>query len=496
MTILLRVLGRSFVQRIVIGFVIAGWAMGGVCSAEVVVAPAPRGEALCQDYTLKVDGKDVPIYACRVSAVPLNQVWPGYQRPIDQTELAGFAYWGMSEGPVRVEIESGADVQTVVVRPGSLKIKPTVKGHRIAFDMDRPRQVVVEVNGAHHALHLFGNPPETNVPAKDAPGVVYFGPGVHRADKITLENDQTLYLAPGAVVYGCVYAEGASNIRIAGRGILDMAPFERDRLGRFALDLRKCAGVNIDGIILRDPSAWGCVLTGCRGAVINNLKLVGLWRYNTDGIDICNSQDVKVADCFVRSFDDSLVVKGTMYRDLPVKNVRFSRCTLWCDWNIAMKIGTETYAPEISDVVFEDCDIIHTSNIALGITPRDFARIHDIRFENIRVDMTELNLKPQYQKRKGEVYSLQSVDYLPRLAEVTVTQRKPDRPVGSVAKVLFKNIAVMARRTPETRLYGFDAEHGVTDVKFVNITRNGKSETSTMAEMTVGKFVDGVNVTE
>jgi hypothetical protein len=53
--------------------------------------PAPDGEALSEHYELRVNGQAVPVYACRVSAVPFNQVWPGYQRPLDQTELAGNA---------------------------------------------------------------------------------------------------------------------------------------------------------------------------------------------------------------------------------------------------------------------------------------------------------------------------------------------------------------------------------------------------------------------
>jgi len=68
----------------------------------VVTWPAPAGETLSEDYTLRVNGRAVPVYSCRVSAVPFNQVWPGYQRPVDQTELAGFAYWEMTR-PVTVK---------------------------------------------------------------------------------------------------------------------------------------------------------------------------------------------------------------------------------------------------------------------------------------------------------------------------------------------------------------------------------------------------------
>ncbi len=61
---------------------------------------------------------------------------------------------------------------------------------------------------------------------------------------------------------------------------------------------------------MRDPDVWCCSLFGCRDVTISNVKLVGLWRYNADGIDVCNSQNVQVRDCFVRAFDDALVIKG------------------------------------------------------------------------------------------------------------------------------------------------------------------------------------------
>src|SRR5512137_672601 len=75
------------------------------CKGGITTYPIPKGEAVFDGYQLQVDGQPVAVYSCRVSAVPFDQWWPGYQRPVDQTELAGFAYWGMS-GPVSVEITS------------------------------------------------------------------------------------------------------------------------------------------------------------------------------------------------------------------------------------------------------------------------------------------------------------------------------------------------------------------------------------------------------
>ncbi len=496
--------GSSIAAWAVVGLLVTGPNTGAepvvVAGDGVVAAAAPQGEALSEDYSLRVNGKNVPVYACRVSAVPFNQVWPGYQRPIEQTELAGFAYWNMSS-TVRIVIESRRPVQTVTVRPGNLKIKPTIEGNRIVFYLDSPRQVVVEVNGQHHALHLFGNPPETNVPAKDAPGVRYFGPGVHQSGRITLESEQTVYIAAGAVVYGSIQAAGAKNIRILGRGILDVSPFERGK-GGGAVELSDCSDVVIDGIVMRDPDVWCCHVVGCREVLINNVKLIGLWRYNTDGIDIANSQNVRVQDSFVRSFDDSLVVKGIWWfgdriSDQPVRNVRFSRCTLWCDWNVAIKIGTESAAPEITDIVFEDCDIVRSSIAAMGIQPRDRAAIHDIRFENIRVEMDGAHLRPRFQKQRDERYEADSGNYLPGLIQTAIGSRDhaKDMRRSAVSNVLFRNIVVTAPGMPVSSLSGFNTEYGVHGVTIEALSLNGKPVgDAAAANLQIRKFVSNVQV--
>ncbi len=189
-------------------------------AAPATTWAAPPGEKLCEDYELRVNGQPVPVYACRVSAVPFNQVWPGYQRPIDQTELAGFAHWGMS-GPVSVEVTAKQSFTNVVVRPGARGVRPAVNGRTITFALSKAGQVTVELDGPHHALHLFADPPETGAPNRDAAGVRYFAPGVYQPGKIQLKSGETLYLAGGAVVYTAVEARGAAGVRILGRGIID-----------------------------------------------------------------------------------------------------------------------------------------------------------------------------------------------------------------------------------------------------------------------------------
>ena len=219
------------------------------------VYPAPPGEPAADDFWVSVNGKSLFVHRARVSAFPINQIWPGYQRPLDQTELASFAYWDMST-PVDVEVISRRPVRTVEVRPYSSKIRPLVDGNRITFALTKPSHLTIEVNGTHHALHLFVNPIEEKCVNLHDPNVKYFGTGIHQAGKIELKSGETVYIDGGAVIHGAIEAKGAAEIKILGRGILDTSTFNRGDRARGSIYLYQCSDVEIDGIVLRDPNVW------------------------------------------------------------------------------------------------------------------------------------------------------------------------------------------------------------------------------------------------
>jgi len=488
-----------FAARNLFAGVLAGLGLfaGCPCYANAVTSwSAPAGEATSEYYRLKINDQTVPVLACRVSAVPFNQVWPGYQRPLDQTELAGFASWDM-HGAVRIEIETAQPLQSVVVRPASLGIKPAIDGTLIRFTLTRPTPLVVEVNGRHHALHLFANPPESGVPSASAPGLRFFGPGVHRPGKIELKSNESVYIAGGAVVYGSIQANHATNLNISGRGVLDVSQAERGK-GGGAIRLSGCSDVTVEGLVLRDPDVWCLSLFGCSRVDIANVKLVGLWRYNADGIDVCNCQDVTVRDCFVRAYDDALVVKGlkSAFDKLPVRNVRFSRCTLWCDWGRAMEIGAETCAPEIVDVAFEDCDIVRTAHIAMDIQHGDRAAVRDIRFHGIRVEIDATIPRPRLQKAPGEVFpGNDGESFCPELMTLVIlkTSYSKDEARGTIRNVLFKDIDVFSPRMPRSSFRGFDPEHEIAGVTIENLRFNGKPVRNTAAaRLMIGQHVQNV----
>jgi len=255
--------------------------------------------------------------------------------------------------------------------------------------------------------------------------------------------------------------------------------------------------VTIDGLVLRDPNVWCLSTFACSDVAISNVKLIGLWRYNADGIDICNSQRVTIRNCFVRSFDDSLVVKGLKsFGEVPVRDVLFEGCVVWNDWGRALEIGAETCAPEVTDVVFRDCDIVRTAEIALDIQHGDRAAVQNVTFERIRLEVDDINHAPRIQRTREEAYP-DNTDFRPSFLVLVIlkTGYSQDQDRGTMENVIVRDCSVTSKTLPRSLLRGFDSLHGIRDVLISNLRINGRVVRSLEeAGITVGPHVENVRI--
>jgi len=260
--------------------------------------------------------------------------------------------------------------------------------------------------------------------------------------------------------------------------------------------------VTIDGVILRDTAEWGLACFGCRNVTISRVKEIGFWRYNSDGIDICNSQNVTIRDSFVRSFDDSIVLKGLTnkqenFTDRPERNIRVSNLVLWCDWGRALELGAETSTPEIADVIFSDIDVLRSGFVAMDIQHGDRAAVHNIRFENIRVEVDDVSPQPMFQKAPGERYTPDPhAQYVPQLFVIVIhpTMWSSDRQAGTVRPVSLKAIYVSGKPAPASSVSGFDSEHDVRGVSIENLRFNGQPATdAATAHLETGSYAQAVH---
>jgi hypothetical protein len=279
--------------------------------------------------------------------------------------------------------------------------------------MKAPDRLSVEINGLRNrTLMIFANPPERDAPCRGDENTIYYGPGEHMAEGpeqiIRLLSGQTLYLAGGALVTGVVLAENAENVKIMGRGILHgeklagrwpsdqrhMAGWPADAPSRRNMAVfNECRGIEISGVTFVDSPAWTVMIQHSEDIFIDNVKIIG-YHKNNDGIDICGSRNAVVRDCFIRCSDDGIVVKclhDRAGRNIGATHYDVSGCAIWADAASAIEIGHEECAPEVAHMRFTDIDILGQTEETYGyhaidITNTDFADIHDIVFEDIRIE--------------------------------------------------------------------------------------------------------------
>lgn len=379
-------------------------------------------EPLSEDFEVKVDGKSVPVYTCRISKYPLNRVWPGEQRPSDQTVTASFVNL-VSDEPVTLSVNVRKEYKRILIKPYSRGIDFTDCGGEITFSLRENGAYVLEADSYRQALYIFNSKP---IPAPDPADVTYyFGPGIHMAGKITLHDGESVYVDRDALVFGCIFADGAKGIRVFGNGVLDDTVEGRfhnccyEDFTNGNIKFFNCEDVKVEGVGFRNSAIWCVNVFNCRRVELDGISVFGQWRYNTDGIDIVNSRDVTVRRSFIHSFDDTVTIKGIdRFAHSDNKNILIEGCTLWCDWGKTCELGIETACSEYKDITFRDCDILRAGNTALDIQNGDLAEVHDVTFENIRVEYNAFDTPEVYQSTDDTEYTREDEHAYPYLISI------------------------------------------------------------------------------
>ena len=388
-------------------------------------------EPISSDYRVFVNGEEVPVYTCRISENSFNRVWPGYQRPFDQTCPASFVNL-VSDEELEVEVELLNPHGRVMLKPYSKGVKFEEKDGRVSFKLSGNGDFVLMTGDHRNCLYIFNSKP---IAAPEPDDVTYFfGPGIHFTGKITLHDNESLYVDRDALVFGCIYAEGAKNIRVFGNGLFDDSTEERvdnlcyEEFINGNVKLYDCENVSIEGVLFKNSAIWCVSIFHCFDVTVDGIKVFGQWRYNTDGIDMVNSQRITVKNCFVHSFDDTVVVKGIdRYRLTNCEDILTENCTLWCDWGRTCEIGLETACREYKNIVFRNCDILRAGSVALDVQNGDYAEVHDVLFEDIRVEYEAFHAKHQAQKTDGAVFEngdVVEIPYLLHLGNKTYKNKK------------------------------------------------------------------------
>lgn len=489
------------------------WVLMAICSIlvltsckqevqKVKIYPAPDGIELSQAFAVEVEGKQLPVYKTKI---PPGEPIPRLNHSRSEFGFASFASFDMNE-KVELKVTYPEVISSVKVLPTSFGIAPKIDGNKVVFTIDSPGNLTIEVNGDwHESLHIFANPFEEHIPDPDDPNVVYFGPGIHEVTSVVVGDNTTVYIAGGAYLRcgsdpdenevelrgrkrkpPSFFLEG-TNITVRGRGIIDQSAIPRANR-RYTIFAQNSNDVKIEGVTICDPSHWTIPIQGSDTIHVDNIKILG-WRGNSDGVDISNSRDALIENCFMRTLDDAVVIKSFEGRG-EVKNIHTRKCVVWNELAHAFSIGAEV-RENVSQVLFEDCDVIHDigRETALRVYHCDDAVISDVTFQNIRIEEARRLISCWIGKTRW-----------------TKTEER-----GNIRNVTFRDIVAisapidtsltgfqdgadwkpyMIRNHASMELVGYDAEHTIEGVFFENVLLDGKQVVP--EQVTMNGFVKGI----
>ena len=411
---------------------------------EVFIPRIEDGVEKYSQLRMFIGDKQVPIYNVKTN---MSQSWTAEAASRQNNAYATFGL----KGKVTVKLQANfAFLDDVNIRPSNRNVPFTIDNDRrvISFTISDIGQYTIELR-SKRTLHLFVENPD--IMTNSDPDVIYFAPGIHNKENdnrinsrntINLSSNQKVYIAPGAFIYGKFSASNSSNISITGPGYIDGQIFDRNPNKGTVLvpiDFSQCTNITLKDFACVDPAGWCFNMFFCNEVTIDNVKVISS-RSNGDGISIQSCQNVSVTNSFLRTWDDSLVVKNyPLYNNKSVegttRNIHFSNCLIWTDLAQSMEIGYECVGEVMEDISFDNIIVLHNFHKAVfSIHNANNANIRNVRFTNITVEDASMG------RGDGNKYLVD----LRNLFNATWSTNHKITSLGSVDGVTISNVRVLS----------------------------------------------------
>ena len=278
------------------------------------------------------------------------------------------------------------------LRAAAVLPAPVLVGRTITLELDGPRQVCLVVDGRTDApLCIFADPPETYLPSPGDPGVIYFGPGTVNAGVIDVPAGGTVYLAPGAHVFGRVQFSGSSaactaaaaGVAVRGRGVLDGHAFPINGTGPSLVSL-PCAHALLEGITMLNSPQYHLQVSDWPRTTVQWAKAIA-WGYSTDGIT--GGAQSLFRNSFLKVNDDALKPygTGTLATDIVLWQME-NGCAVMGSWNLNADVGFVT-ARALDVIRHERSYGDYDPSGLLCFMHGGSADLMNYLFDDVRVDM-------------------------------------------------------------------------------------------------------------
>jgi hypothetical protein len=450
-------------MKIIYSFIAAAFILINSVTAAVKVYPAPPGLKTSSDFSLKAN--NIPVWVEKIgSKLPAFKYELYGSREMEDLNVASFE----CTGQVTIKITASSDIKEFLIRPKSRHIDAKSNGKDLTFIINGPQKLYIEINGLPH-LAIFANPPENNLPKKGDPDVIFFGPGSYNPGDINLKNNQTLYVAGGAIVNANIKGKNLQNIKIAGSGIIQ---------GR--IEISGTTNLEVSGIFIRNTEGWTNTLTDCHNVTYKNVKVFSYEAiYSIDGIDVVSCTNFTIDDCFMRCRDDCVAIKSDNIK-LHVDSVFVSNCVM-VGWACSdgVTLGFELNGGPVENIFVKNCDILYArgggrtdGHSGFSIVCDGPALVRNINFEDIRVEEKVEFKNLEFILTDGTLYGID--------------------PPGHIKGIHLKNIEWENAGKPFI-ISGFSSSNLIEDITFENCRVGGKVLTSvTDADFRINEFAKDI----
>lgn len=420
-------------------------------------------ESLSTDYKVYVKlpeettYHEIQVFKAQVSYTDLKENWHS-----TYTSYANFDF----KGTVNVKVVPKSNFSNYRLRGNIYSQNSKKNNNEILFNLTNYGVISLETKtsttdyNTGTNLQIFANALDTNfekINLNDE-NTIYIGPGEHKCvngicnyaiDKeilkekrknstssesypaaINLNSNSKLYISGSAVVHSQVTLDKwndstrkgtkITNVNILGRGTLDTSDLISSSINSNKItftDSNVTAGliriiysdnVKIDGIILKNSTAYNLYLKDSNNIEISNLKVISAGKY-TDGIHILSSRNINANNVFIRTGDDSIAVyasrgsggfKSGSFVGLngDTLNLKFNNLLLWNDNGRSIFIGghgnydsTFGVGNKISEVEFTKVKVLESNKRidhegALTVASADNNYVSNITFNDVEVD--------------------------------------------------------------------------------------------------------------
>lgn len=245
-----------------------------------------------------------------------------------------------------------------------------------------------------------------------------------------------------------VSAKDQTNISISGQGIIDgqgqelmldifkklrsgelkqdsVWLYKRPGVGRaMILTFTSCTNVKVSGITLKNATDWVQDYRECNGVIIDGITVQSTAYWNNDGLDITDSKNVKITNCFINASDDALCFKSENPGS-SCENVFVDNCTLRSSAS-GLKFGTRN-AGGFRNFKIRNLSIFDTYRSAIALESVDGGFMDHIDIQNVVAKNTgnAIFIRRGHRNTTGAVGTLKGI-YIANV-KVETPLLKPDQ---------------------------------------------------------------------